>query len=299
MSVPAREWNPPGTIEALAAVLARSGGPGARPARRVRRKRPRVLARNTDGARPPLVFAHGDFNGAGFYCLGLAARLGPDQPFHALAPHGLDGVPIPATIEEMADDYLIELRRIQPDGPYRLGGHCNGGLVAFEMARRLESAGATVSLLVLVASDVLGTAKLGVTAPAPPAPPLSARRLARHYWRRLRQMAGAASSRATDRAIAESRGERALAERARANAERFDAYLRAMLAYRPGAFSGRTVLLWPESAGDEQHPGDPTQGWGAVASRLTIRAIPGGHLSCVTTHVDVVAAELRRALDDS
>src|SRR5262249_8509662 len=88
-SVHADEWNPPGTIEALAAVLTRSGGAApSSPDGGGARTRPRVLARNTDGDRPPLVFAHGDFNGAGFYCLGLAARLGAAQPLYALAPHG-------------------------------------------------------------------------------------------------------------------------------------------------------------------------------------------------------------------
>jgi len=253
-SVQPHEWNPPGTIEALAAVLARSGGPMLTRAHRAGAgKRPRVLARNTGGERPPLVFAHGDFNGAGFYCLGLAARLGPAQPFYALAPHGLDGVPVPDSIEEMAEDYLVSLREIQPSGPYRLGGHCNGGLVAFEMARRLEMVGEQVSVLVLVATDVLSTA---VTSVAGLAPVLSRR-----------------------------------------NAERYDAYLRVMLAYRPGRFGGRTVLLWPEGEAGQGHPGDSTHGWGAVAPHLEIRAIPGGHLSCVTTHVDAVADELRRALD--
>jgi hypothetical protein len=30
---------------------------------------------------------------------------------------------------------------------------------------------------------------------------------------------------------------------------------------------------------------------------LDVRSIPGGHLSCVTTHVRAVAAEIRRILD--
>ncbi len=298
-SVHAHEWNPPGTIEALAAVLARAGGPALGAARRAgAAKRPRVLARNTGGDRPPLVFAHGDFNGAGFYCLALAARLGPDQPFHALAPHGLDGVPVPGSIEEMAEDYLVTLREIQPRGPYRLGGHCNGGLVAYEMARHLEARGEEVSLLLLVAADVLSTA---VVRPPAPGRPLSGRRLVRYYWRRFRETVATASrySRTGASGNDRSRGEQAVAERARANAERFDAYLRAMLAYRPGPFGGRTVLLWPQSAEDDGHPGDPTHGWGAVAKHLEILQVPGGHLSCVTTHVDAVAAELRRALDRS
>ena len=38
----------------------------------------------------------------------------------------------------------------QPRGPYLLGGHCNGALVAFETARLLVKAGHTVDLLVMI-----------------------------------------------------------------------------------------------------------------------------------------------------
>ncbi len=39
---------------------------------------------------------------------------------------------------------------IQPSGPYRLGGFCNGALVVYEMARQLRREGHVVDLLVLV-----------------------------------------------------------------------------------------------------------------------------------------------------
>jgi thioesterase domain-containing protein len=297
LSVAARDWNPPGTIEALAAVLVRQGAPAGPLAGSVSSlatagQRPRVLARNTGGERPPFIFLHGDFNGAGFYCLSLAAQLGPAQPFHALMPHGLDGEAIPSSIERMAQDHFVTLRAIQPAGPYRLGGHCNGGLIAFEMARRLKAQGERVAVLVMVASDVRSAA----AQPVPVAPARSWLRLLRSYWRRLRQAAGGAPSRVGAPPMAGSRGARAIAERLRAHAERLAAYKHALLTYAPGPYGGPVVLLWPEES-RSRHPGDPTQGWGAVAPALEVRAIPGGHLSCVTTYVRAVAAEIRRALD--
>jgi len=45
------------------------------------------------------------------------------------------------TIEAMAKLYTSELRTLFPRGPYRLGGHCIGGLIAIEMARLLREAG--------------------------------------------------------------------------------------------------------------------------------------------------------------
>ena len=297
LPVAAQDWNPPGTIEALAAVLVRQGVPARSladsvPSLAAPGRRPRVLARNTSGERPPFIFVHGDFNGAGFYCLSLAARLGPAQPFHALMPHGLDGEAIPSSIEQMAQDHLVTLRAIQPAGPYRLGGHCNGGLIAFEMARRLEAQGERVAAFVMIASDVRSAA----TSPFPAGPVESLRDLLRYYWRRLRRAAGGAPPRAGAPPMADSRGARAVAERLRANVVRAAADQRALLAYVPGSYGGPVVLLWPEEQ-RSRHRRDPTQGWGAVAPALEVRAIPGGHLTCVTTHVSAVAAEIRRTLD--
>ncbi|HYJ98666.1 MAG TPA: thioesterase domain-containing protein, partial [Burkholderiaceae bacterium] len=50
-------------------------------------------------------------------------------------------------IEPMAAHYVSEIRSMQPQGPYRLGGTCFGGVVAYEMARQLRAAGETVDLL--------------------------------------------------------------------------------------------------------------------------------------------------------
>jgi amino acid adenylation domain-containing protein len=104
----------------------------------------------SEGTNKPFFYLHGDFNGGGLYCLSLARHLGSDQPFYALQPHGLDDQSMPETIEDMAEYHLKTLRKFQPEGPYLLGGHCNGALIAFEMARRLETAGAKVELLVLI-----------------------------------------------------------------------------------------------------------------------------------------------------
>lgn len=81
----------------------------------------------------------------------LADELGEDQPLYGLQPLGLDGSVRPhRTVEEMAAHYIAELKVVQPDGPYALGGHCSGSWVAFEMARQLEASGEEISALVLV-----------------------------------------------------------------------------------------------------------------------------------------------------
>ena len=47
------------------------------------------------------------------------------------------GQSLPASIEEMAAERLPLILEAQPEGPYLIGGHCNGALVAFEAARKL------------------------------------------------------------------------------------------------------------------------------------------------------------------
>jgi amino acid adenylation domain-containing protein len=85
----------------------------------------------------------------------LAAAMGDERPFYGLQARGLDGQQTPATsIEEMAADYLREIKSIQPDGPYYLGGHSFGGFVAYEMALQLEKNGEKVAVLALL--DCLG-----------------------------------------------------------------------------------------------------------------------------------------------
>ncbi|HSK77828.1 MAG TPA: amino acid adenylation domain-containing protein [Thermoanaerobaculia bacterium] len=80
----------------------------------------------------------------------LARRLRTEQPFYGLQAHGIVGESTPSdTIEDMAGVYLREIRAVQPEGPYFLGGWSMGGVVAFETARQLEAQGERIALLAL------------------------------------------------------------------------------------------------------------------------------------------------------
>lgn len=81
----------------------------------------------------------------------LARLLGEDQPFFGLQARGLNGKEDPHTsIKEMAADYIKEMREVQPEGPYLIGGRSSGGTIAFEMACQLKAAGEEVALLALL-----------------------------------------------------------------------------------------------------------------------------------------------------
>lgn len=114
--------------------------------------REHVVAVQSGGARRPFFFLHGDWTGNAFFCFRLARELGSDQPFYILTPYSFDGLPISPTVEVMAAAHIQSMRVIQPEGPYLLGGFCNGGLTAYEMARQLHAQGQKVDLLVLMDS---------------------------------------------------------------------------------------------------------------------------------------------------
>lgn len=55
-------------------------------------------------------------------------------------------------MQEMAAEQIAEIRRVQPKGPYFIGGSCTGGVVALEIAQQLRAQGKNVQSLILVDS---------------------------------------------------------------------------------------------------------------------------------------------------
>jgi thioesterase domain-containing protein len=85
----------------------------------------------------------------------LIGYLPADQPIYGLQSRGLDRKsPISTRIEDMARDYVAEIQRLYPSGPFGLCGWSFGGIVAFEMARQLEREGRPAALLALLDSRV-------------------------------------------------------------------------------------------------------------------------------------------------
>ncbi len=132
------------TIEKLAAALSQKGWkPDWSP----------MVAVQPHGSSPPFFCVHGGFGGILFYGE-LARCLGTEQPLYGLQAEGLDGGPINhSTIPAMAAYYLEQIRQVQPQGPYFLGGYSFGGVVAFEMAQQLYAVDQEVALLVLFDSS--------------------------------------------------------------------------------------------------------------------------------------------------
>jgi len=107
---------------------------------------------------PPVFFIH-VLNGELLKYRDLLVRLDVDNPIYGLQAVGLDRRAVAhATVEAMAADYVEEMRRVQPEGPYMVVGLCFAGVVAFEMARRLTELGEETALVALIDSSPLKAA---------------------------------------------------------------------------------------------------------------------------------------------
>ena len=93
----------------------------------------------TKGSLAPIFLIHG----AGLNVLmfqSLARYLNPDRPIYALQARKIDpGQSQQCTIPSIAADYLQEIKKIQPNGPYHLLGYSIGGFIVFEMTKQLEA----------------------------------------------------------------------------------------------------------------------------------------------------------------
>lgn len=101
------------------------------------------------GSKTPFFGVHAHEGGVLFW-RDIVSHLPDDQPFYALQAIGVDGIQVPLNrIPDMARLYIQELRKVQPHGPYYMGGYSMGGEIAFEMAQQLVRQGEKVDLLVM------------------------------------------------------------------------------------------------------------------------------------------------------
>lgn len=111
------------------------------------------------GERPPFFAAVlAGVNALGY--IPLSKHLGPDQPFYTLQSPGSGprekGKPYTQKEYEVAaSEYVRSMRSVQPNGPYYIGGTCEGARIAFEMTRILEASGERVALFAVIDTWVL------------------------------------------------------------------------------------------------------------------------------------------------
>ena len=109
-----------------------------------------VVGLKSGGSQPPLFLIHAVGGDILSYRRLVVYLQDSDRPIYGVRSQGLGGVVEPfRRVEDMAAFYLKEIREIQPNGPYYLGGYSFGGTVAYEMAQQLAAAGEKVAMLAM------------------------------------------------------------------------------------------------------------------------------------------------------
>jgi thioesterase domain-containing protein len=238
----------------------------------------------------------------------LARHLGPEQPSYALAGDEIREAEIEAkTVEEHAARYLREVERIQPTGPYLLGGLSFGGLIALEMARTLIDRGETVAFLGLLDTRTPGIPRRLVSRDLG----YYLRQRAEFHFGNLSTMSAQAKLRyVVQRAVGffkrrvppgmavardtDGRIEPAWPRRIRAG---YETAIRAREKYSPRAYPGRITLF--RASRQPSGLDDPTLGWGRVAEGgVDILEVPGTHVSIMAEPaLTALAAAIRGVLE--
>jgi len=253
---------------------------------------------------PGFFYVHGDYISGGYYCKRLAREMGDQVPFFAVPPSGMNGQPVAPSYETMAEQHLPAVRSVQPEGPYYLGGTCNGGLVAYEMARRLAAEGEEVAVLALFAASaqnlrlgalrrvsnrVSGWARLS---------PEGRRFLLRGLLRVEHGLSvrgplgffGNALRKSARRPVDLLRGFGVPASPSARGLSLGDHYRSIDVEYVPAPYPGKITLLWPN---DELETGEEAASWWRrLSPEVELRKIPSGHHACLTSDVSLLAREL-------
>ncbi len=236
------------------------------------------------GRKLPFFGIHGGLAHVLFY-YPLARLLGPDQPFYALQPQGLDGASLPQRrVEEMAARYVKEIRRIQAKGPYCLGGRSFGGVVAFEMARQLHQLGQEVAFVGLFDTYF---------------PSSRARRVREGIRYHGRQFIYSKDKLGYLQRVRRRRMQRQVGSDMPPEVQAlWRACGEAGRKYRPRFYAGR-VTLFTAKEPDRLRSLGQSEAWRRCAGGgLDIREIPGTHGSMFDeSHLSVLAEELQECLD--
>jgi thioesterase domain-containing protein len=264
-----------------------------------------VVLIQTGGSETPFFFLHGQYEvGGGFYCFRLARALGTDRPFYALEPYRFKGLPVPPSFQAMAAAHVKSLRAVVPEGPYILGGWCNGALLAYEMAQQLLAAGQRVDQLVLmdavclrypawprlVRAAIIG---LGKDLRVNPQRQLDAYLRLRHGYRYIRHVLVCMRS-------PRYRRSRGFGDFAREDYP--GVYDWAAMDYRPTSiYPGKITFFWSRTRPSLIHGFRVARfrrGWRSVevAGAAEIRVLPFGHWTCLNEHLDVLAERLNESL---
>ena len=226
----------------------------------------------------------------------LARRVKTGRLF--LAFHPGENAPAVGDIVETA---LQVIQEAQPHGPYALVGECAGGILAWEVARRLAAGGERVDLLALLDTPwrPFWRRRFRIQFPWPLTPwgaPWGGylqRRTARHLHAlrslRVTQWPAYVWEKASIALAVLRLGRRPEVREALRHREW---YAREIWAISLKPWSGHVCFV---QSGDSRHRRDPV-GWATLARSIEVVHVPGNHITFLSDHMDDVAAALSRWL---
>lgn len=116
----------------------------------IKSNRSSLVEIQSNGSKKPLFLVHGAGGNILLY-KDLVSHLETDQPIYGLQSRSFCGQKIyDHRVEDMAAHYLKEIKSIQPEGPYYLGGYCLGGTISLEIAQQLLANNERVAFLALL-----------------------------------------------------------------------------------------------------------------------------------------------------
>jgi thioesterase domain-containing protein len=197
----------------------------------------------------------------------LSEFFGPDQPFYGFLHYGSRGEKIKyKNVESFASDYIIQLQKIIPKGPYFLGGFSFGGMLALEMSIQLQKAGHDVPFLALLDS------KTSVAF----AKPLRQKGFIKYLRSNI---LGPFKRRMQDRVRFMYCNFYLLFNKpVPLNLRNFyivEMYRRLTMKYKPGKFKGEVLLFRSEEA----NPDYPYNGFEPFVDKVNVVGFKGGHLT--------------------
>jgi acetoacetyl-CoA synthetase len=228
---------------------------------------------------PPIFMAHG-IGSSVVDLVHLARSIQTRQPIYGMQLRGTDGLEPPFDrVENMAAWFLDALHDMQPSGPYFLVGYSFGGLIALEMAQRLQKQGQDVARLVMIDSYPHRR-----RLPAGPRILLTLRLAYLRFRRMFRPAAQHPPAEAEPLTPLLTASE--LARKRTYVALRF---------YRPRPYRGTIYFVRPMIP--THFPPSPIPVWARLASHISVDTMPGTHLAMNRANTDLLASHLSRILE--
>jgi len=254
------------------------------------------------GIGAPLFIVHG-VAGVVMELFPIGKLVRSQGPVYAIQARGLDGADAPFnSLTEMASYYAGSIREVQPRGPYILAGYSFGGVVAFEMAHQLSTAGEKVALLALLDSYThprswplscrIGVLRSRIAYRASLAAKVPIGQTVNYYLGRLGDISRDRFRKHLRTLVPRGIGNEELPEAAQRVK---DSCYAAWDRYRPSYYPGKITFL--KAGTNWRYPEDPRTIWRNLAGEFEMHTVPGEHSELVGPSAEHLADRISLCME--